>query len=322
MPEQTRPGAIDPSFSRRGHEYDADRPVVARRMVRGQPVSRPARSMTHEQPQEQAVVKVKNPDARKRHSQTHKPALPRHTRSTVLNRQFTVPKKNETLKEKAKKFSGLSRKSAWLMVAAFAFLGLSGWSMQAQDWRLIGGVKGDRITRDLTAASEDVATEDMPVTEKEINGYRVSPTLPRIIKVDKLQIKARIAHIPLTTDGKVKAPANIHDAGWLSASSKPGEAGVMVVSGHMHGSDNPGVFSRLGNLRQGDVITVERGDGKLFEYKVVKSVIYDNDRVDMDALMQPIKEGKPGLNLLSHTNRYDVSTGKYEQRLAVFASLK
>lgn len=72
-------------------------------------------------------------------------------------------------------------------------------------------------------------------------------------------------------------------------------------------------------MKADDVIKIERGDGQIFTYKVTGSQVYDNDKVDMAKVMTTSVPGKPGLNLVTCTGRFNVRTNTYEQRVVVFA---
>lgn len=154
----------------------------------------------------------------------------------------------------------------------------------------------------------------------DVNAYRVAAALPRKISIPKLGVEARTLKLGVTEAGALASPANIYDAGWYDQSAKPGEPGAMVIDGHVHGPTKPGVFHDLKTLKPGDEISIERGDGKIFSYRVVKSKSYPADSVEMmGAALTPVKPGKPGLNLITCTGELDESGNHYKDRLVVFA---
>ncbi len=165
----------------------------------------------------------------------------------------------------------------------------------------------------------DIPSEDKP----DVNAYRTAANLPRVISIPKLDVTARVLRLGVNSQGALAAPASIYDTGWYEASSKPGEPGAMLIDGHVHGPNKPGVFSELKNLKAGDEITVERGDGKVLSYKVVKTKTYPADSMDMmGAALTPVTPGKPGLNLITCTGEIDKSNNHYKDRLVVFAEQK
>jgi hypothetical protein len=72
----------------------------------------------------------------------------------------------------------------------------------------------------------------------------------------------------------------------------------------------------------GDDITIERGDGKSYVYKVIRSQKYDSNKVDMAMVRSAAIAGKPSLNILTYTGRFNVRTNQYEQRTVIFAAMQ
>ncbi len=149
--------------------------------------------------------------------------------------------------------------------------------------------------------------------------YSVAPTLPRTIVIPKLGVDARILRLGVKSNNELRAPANIFDAGWYDGSAKPGEAGAMLIDGHVSGPTQHGVFYGLKTLAGGDQIMVSRGDGKIFTYRVQQVKTYDADKVDMAAALTPVIAGKPGLNLISCSGSVDSTGTGFTQRTVVFA---
>jgi LPXTG-site transpeptidase (sortase) family protein len=150
--------------------------------------------------------------------------------------------------------------------------------------------------------------------------WRPAPDEPKRIKIPSLGVDARILKMGVMPNGEIKTPANIFDAGWLETTAKPGEYGAMFLDGHVHGPSKPGVFYNIKKLQPGDKIKIERGDGQIFTYSVVKTETYSKDNVDMVAALNTAVPGKPGLNLMTCDGRYSAEHG-YDHRVVVFAVL-
>lgn len=151
-----------------------------------------------------------------------------------------------------------------------------------------------------------------------VGDYQVAPDLPRRITIPKIGVNARAFALGVKSDNQLKAPTNIYDTGWYQQSAKPGENGAMLIDGHVHGPSKPGVFYNLKKLAPGDSISVERGDGQIFTYKVVKSQSYPKDAVDMSAAITPVVPGQQGLNIITCSGSLNGTS--YEERLIVFAA--
>lgn len=157
-------------------------------------------------------------------------------------------------------------------------------------------------------------------TKPDLSSYAVSPTQPRILSIPKLSVKARVLSLGVKPNNELQTPNNIYDTGWYQNSAKPGDAGgAILIDGHVHGPTIPGVFANLKTLVAGDAIKLERGDGKTYNFKVVKVEAYPADKLDMAAALTSIVPGKLGLNLITCTGPFDASRTQYEQRLIVFA---
>jgi LPXTG-site transpeptidase (sortase) family protein len=154
-------------------------------------------------------------------------------------------------------------------------------------------------------------------TNTEINSYSVAPDLARYIKIPKLKVSARVLQTGLTKTGAIDTPLNVYDTAWYTSSAKPGQAGAVLIDGHVSSRSTKGVFYGLNKLAAGDRIQLERGDGAVLSYKVVKTQAYDADRVDMQAATQPITD-RPGLNLITCGGKVKPGTNQYNQRIVVF----
>jgi LPXTG-site transpeptidase (sortase) family protein len=94
----------------------------------------------------------------------------------------------------------------------------------------------------------------------------------------------------------------------------------MLIDGHVSSWTTAGVFHELRELKQGDMINVERGDGTTFDYKVVTTQVYKYDAVDMNKVLAPIDPARPGLNLITCSGQVVDGTNDFSRRLVVFAS--
>lgn len=172
--------------------------------------------------------------------------------------------------------------------------------------------------------NSDSGDGDNPPDETKPNNlgaYTVPPDQPRYLSISKLSVHARVRRLGVKANNELQAPNNIYDTGWYEDSAKPGDAGgAILIDGHVHGPNIPGVFYGLKTLKAGDNIQIERGDGLKYNFKVVKLQTYDVDKVDMAAALTPIIPGKLGLNLITCAGQLDQTGNHYEQRLVVFAT--
>lgn len=182
-----------------------------------------------------------------------------------------------------------------------------------------------QVVAQVQASAADTAGEDeQPPAEDEVSAaavgnHRVAPDAPRTLTIDKIDVFSRIQRLGTLRSGALAAPANVHDTGWYEGSSKPGDGGAMLLVGHVYGPSKPGVFKNLHKLEAGDVVTVARGDGQEFNYKVIKKEQVAADQVDMAAALVPVTPGKAGLNIITCAGELIPGTTHYADRIVVFA---
>lgn len=191
-------------------------------------------------------------------------------------------------------------------------------------------VSGMRLTKNIqngyvnaqavNKQEETPSPDEKQPTPEDISKYVVAPDKPRFIKIDKFGLKGRIKPVGVNKKGQLAAPDNVHDAGWYTDSAKPNTVGgTSVFDGHVSGTTQHGVFYDLNKVVNGDIITVERGDGTNLQYKVLAKEVLDADKVDMAKVLVSKNQAKPGLNLITCAG--DVRGNSYSQRLVVYTEL-
>lgn len=161
-----------------------------------------------------------------------------------------------------------------------------------------------------------------PLPPNTLASYHVAADLPRAIYISKIDVSARLLPMGVNADDSMQAPVNIYDGGWYTGSSKPGQVGAVVIDGHASQTGTHyGLFSRLDTLENGDVITVERGDGTRFDYTVVHTEIVAEKDVDMQKALLPYGDATHGLTLITCTGEWTADNKTLDHRVLVFASL-
>ncbi|NUW40733.1 class F sortase [Nonomuraea rhodomycinica] len=141
--------------------------------------------------------------------------------------------------------------------------------------------------------------------------------VPESIDIPSIDVEAPLMKLGLTKDGEVELPPYEKPkvAGWYSGSAVPGEKGASVIVGHVDTKTAPAVFYKLRKLRKGELVKVERSDGKVARYKV-------------DAVEQVHKDRFParkvyvddGLKLVTCGGTFDYAKGEYIDNIIVYAS--
>ena len=166
-------------------------------------------------------------------------------------------------------------------------------------------------------ANGDEDLDETEPTEAEIAEYVVAPDRPRYLSIEKLGVKnSRILPMGVNTEGELDTPNNIFDVGWYEGSGKPGEGKTMIIDGHNGGPHVYGVFKKLPDLAEGDIIQVERGDGEIFRYRVVENVavkLTESNNYMSTASKSP-EVGKESVTLISCTGEWSQAQGTYLSR--------
>ena len=158
----------------------------------------------------------------------------------------------------------------------------------------------------------------------EVEEYRVAADRPRYLSIDALGIsKARVLPMGVNAAGELSTPNNIFDVGWYYNSGKPGKGGTLLIDGHNGGPHVQGVFKALPSLQEGDIITIERGDGEIFKYSVVENntiALSDANDYMATAIRTPTM-GRESLTLISCAGEWSDQQKTYMSRQFVRAIL-
>ena len=176
---------------------------------------------------------------------------------------------------------------------------------------------------------EPEAVDETPVTETQIKNHLVAPDKPRFISgtfMDRTMgkgVPARIFEVGLTPSGAMATRANIFDVAWYRDSAKPGQGGTLLMNGHNGGPSKDGVFKDLHLIKIGDIITIERGDGAIFNYSVHDTKILRLDQANayMPTMLKSPIPGRESLSLISCTGDWSQQQHTYLSRIMVRAVL-
>lgn len=124
----------------------------------------------------------------------------------------------------------------------------------------------------LTDIDKPTAIEETEITEEDIAEFKTISNIPKIIEIPRLGLKTRVqTSAPGGTT--LPLPRNIHDTMWFSASSRPGQDGITIISGIHSSPSKDGAFKNLDSLEKGDKITLTDGEDKQYEYEVAEMKI-------------------------------------------------
>lgn len=192
-------------------------------------------------------------------------------------------------------------------------------------------MEGSEREEPVNPAGEIVATEHAdrkpPLTNEDRALYTVAPDKPRYFSIPSLGIdRDLVFEVGILADGEMATPQAPDDAvGWYTGSSLPGAAGVSVMNGH-GGVPGGCTFGDLPQIKAGDTIQIEMGDGREYTYRVVdiatKALGEEaNSYMQNEAFQSPVP-GQPSLTLITCVGDYLLSGKTYSHRLFVRAVLE
>ena len=206
--------------------------------------------------------------------------------------------------------------SALLIISIYSF---------ADSWLLNNRIKNAVNATPVAARSDNLddrknseGKDETKVSDDAIAKYKVAADLPRVITIEKLGVKARVLQMNVNSDGSMQSPINIFDAGWYTGSVKPGQPGASIIVGHASGTTLGGVFNKLESLNAGDTISVERGDGKILRYQVIKKQTVKLSDVDMNSFIRPADGASEGLNLMTCAGEWIKNSQTRNSRVMIF----
>ncbi|AEV84370.1 peptidase C60 sortase A and B [Actinoplanes sp. SE50] len=156
------------------------------------------------------------------------------------------------------------------------------------------------------------------------NGELTSGPLMSTSKPTRVVIPALDVDVPLTglgrqADGTMQVPTDARTVGWYTGAPTPGSLGPAVLAGHVDYRKQPGTFHRLTDLKPGDSIDVDREDGSVAMFAVVKVERYAKAEFPTDAVYGAIN--RAGLRLITCGGDFDSTAGHYEDNIVVYADL-
>lgn len=139
------------------------------------------------------------------------------------------------------------------------------------------------------------------------------------LKIPEINVNAVISTLGINPDGEMETPKDPRDVGWYKYGPSPGEVGSAVIAGHYgpwsgwEGS----VFDNLAELRKGDKIYIEDGEGSKITFVVRELRTYDPVADALEVFNS--SDGKPHLNLVTCKGEWNNFTNSYPLRLVVFS---
>ncbi|MFC7305452.1 class F sortase [Streptomyces monticola] len=144
---------------------------------------------------------------------------------------------------------------------------------------------------------------------------------PVRIRIPAIQVEAPLMGLSLLPDGSLDVPpADVPQlAGWFQDGTSPGAVGTAVTAGHLDSATGPAVFYRLGAVRPGQTVEVDREDGRTAVFTVDNVELVPGDAFP-DAKVYG-QSDRPELRVITCGGTYTRATGGYQGNTVVYARL-
>lgn len=166
--------------------------------------------------------------------------------------------------------------------------------------------------------------DETPITEEQIVEYTVAPGNPRYLTIGGLGVsQARIIQVGTLKNGEMGTPNSIFDAGWYNQTARPGDGGKILIDGHNGGPTRDGIFKHLPELELGNIVSIERGDGMKFDYRVTESLSREvaNGEASAEMLRAFQKPKVETVVMITCAGDWLADEGTYSHRQFVYAEL-
>jgi LPXTG-site transpeptidase (sortase) family protein len=150
------------------------------------------------------------------------------------------------------------------------------------------------------------------------NADPVANPSPVRMLIPRIGVNALIEARGLDSGRNMQTPTDFRHVAWYNLGPVPGAPGNALVNGHVSWWTGSAVFSRLGELRAGDSVTVIRGDGTRVTFRVTaRRIVAANARVA--SLFAPSRTAT--LTLITCSGTWDPRIMSDTHRLLVSAVL-
>ncbi|MFJ8542084.1 class F sortase [Streptomyces sp. NPDC093586] len=181
-------------------------------------------------------------------------------------------------------------------------------------WLLSGGTETGAPPQPSAAQAGSGQAREAPAAPA------LPPSPPDRVRIPAIGVDAPLTGLGLTPAGSLDVPPAEDEnlAGWYEAGTTPGETGTAIVAGHVDNTEGPAVFYRLGALKKGAVIEVDRRDGGVAVFTVDAVEVYAATDFPDEKVYGAA--GRPELRVITCGGGYSRGTG-YQGNVVVFAHL-
>ena len=139
---------------------------------------------------------------------------------------------------------------------------------------------------------------------------------PVFLVVPAIGVRTPLVRLGTTSAGTLQVPTTTSEAGWYTASARPGAIGPAVIAGHVDSAAGVGIFFRLRLLRPGDKVFVRRADGTVAQFVITAVRSYVKTRFPTSAVYGPVPYA--AIRLITCGGVFDHATGSYLSNVVAY----
>jgi sortase (surface protein transpeptidase) len=152
-------------------------------------------------------------------------------------------------------------------------------------------------------------------------GPIMKPSAPVVLRIPSIRLVTKdLVDLRLDAKGVLEAPKDFQRAGWYAAGPTPGEFGPAVIAAHVDSHLGPAVFYRLGALKKGAKVLVERQDGSTAAFVVDRVERYPKAQFPTSQVYADTG-GRAELRLITCGGDIDQRSGHYLDNVVAYAHL-
>ena len=144
---------------------------------------------------------------------------------------------------------------------------------------------------------------------------------PERVRIPAIGVNAPTTVLGLAADGRIAVPSyrEADRIGWYRYSPVPGASGTAVLVGHVDTPTGRAVLYRLGQLRPGDRILIDRRDGSTAVFTVTRIAAYTDSTFPTSQVYT--LNSPPQLSLITCGHGYAPATHRSLGNIVAFARL-
>jgi hypothetical protein len=147
------------------------------------------------------------------------------------------------------------------------------------------------------------------------------PSAPVALRIPSIELATKgLVDLELDGKGELEAPKDFQQAGWYAAGPTPGEFGPAVIAAHVDSHLGPAVFYRLGAVKKGAAVLVERKDGSTATFVVDRVERYPKAQFPTSRVYADTG-GRAELRLITCGGDIDRESGHYVDNVVAYAHL-